>query len=84
MALNPPHERFVTEYLTTARYNATEAYRRVYGCKGHSAEVGGSRLRKRPDVAAEINSRFQAQLAEIKTAADARADETMKWLLRRR
>lgn len=84
MALNPPHERFVTEYLTTARYNATEAYRRVYGCMGHSAEVGGYRLRKRPDVAAEINKRFQAQLAAIEAATEARAGETMKWLFGRR
>jgi phage terminase small subunit len=68
--LTLPHERFVTEYLTTARYNATEAYRRVYGCAGHSAEVGASRLRKRPDVAAEIRKRFDEQMERVRLQAE--------------
>lgn len=53
------------EYLTGARYNATEAYVRVFGCTRASAEVGGCRLRKRPEVAREINRRLKAQLAEL-------------------
>jgi phage terminase small subunit len=84
MLKNHLHERFVVEYLTTARYNGTEAYRRVFGCTGHSAEVGASRLRKRPDVAAEIDTRFKAQLAELEAEAKSRAGETVDWLLGRR
>ena len=55
----------MTEFLTTARYNGTAAYTSVYGVTGHSAEVGASRLRKRPDVAAEIRVRFRAQMEAL-------------------
>lgn len=84
MLKNPLHERFIVEYLTGARYNASEAYRRVFGCTGHSAEVGASRLRKRPDVAAEIDARFKAQLAVLESEAKSHARDTYDYLMGRR
>lgn len=65
MLSNPLHELFVVEYLTRAKYNGTEAYARVFGCSRASASVGGCRLKKRPEVAREINRRFREQLAAI-------------------
>lgn len=78
--LSNQHERFVTEFLTTARYNGSAAYASVYGVTGHSAEVGASRLRKRPDVAAEIRKRFKAQMEALYRQAS--ADPEMQALMR--
>jgi hypothetical protein len=79
---NHLHERFVTEYLTRARYNATQAYPTVFVCFRASAEVGGCRLRKRPEVAAEIDRRFKQQLAAIEGDLRASARAAVAHLLR--
>lgn len=79
MLTNPLHELFVVTFLTVARFNGTEAYARVFGCSRASAEVGACRLRKRPEIAREINRRFKAQLAEIDFKPVAR-----EWLERSR
>lgn len=80
MLKNPAYERFVVEYLTTAKYNATQAYINTFGCSRRSAWSGACRLRKRPEVAAEIARRFQEQLAAIE--GDMKA-EARAWLMRR-
>lgn len=84
MLINPLHEKFVVLYLTTARYNASEAYRQTYGTTGASAWVGGCRLKKRPEVAKEINRRFKAQLVELEEPAREIARNTVAALLRGR
>jgi phage terminase small subunit len=53
-ALQPNHRRFVAEYWRH-RCNATKAYvLSGYRGRGHTAEVNGCRIARRPDVAAAI------------------------------
>lgn len=79
MLTNPLHARFVEEFFGPARMNGTEAYRRTFGTTGHSAEVGASRLRKRPDVKAEMERRLRAELDAIR---EQDASAVRAWLKR--
>lgn len=63
MKVTPKHLRFVDEYLLDL--DATTAYKRAgYHAKGHAAQVNGSRLRARPEIAALIAERLKARQAQ--------------------
>lgn len=83
MLINPLYEKFVAAYVGPARFNATEAYVITYGCTRASAQVGGCRLKKRPEVAREINRRFKAQLAAIEGDIQETARSAFSDLMRR-
>lgn len=59
MALNAKHILFVNDYMKS--HNATESYKKVYGCTDDAARKNGSRLMTNEDIRSEIERR-QAQV----------------------
>jgi hypothetical protein len=58
-SLSPRHRAFVDAYLDRG-FNATEAYRSVYGCKTETAKANGHRLLTNADVRAAVTERLDA------------------------
>lgn len=59
MALNAKHILFINDYMIS--HNATESYKKVYGCSDDAARKNGSRLLTNDDIRAEIE-RIQAKV----------------------
>lgn len=55
MALNAKHILFINDYMIS--HNATESYKKVYGCTDDAARKNGSRLLTNDDIRAEIERR---------------------------
>lgn len=68
--MTPKQEAFVREYLIDL--NATAAYGRAgYAAKGHAAEVEGSKLLRKPEVAAAVAGAMKARGERTQVTADA-------------
>lgn len=52
MALNAKHILFINDYMIS--HNATESYKKVYGCSDDAARKNGSRLLTNEDILSEI------------------------------
>jgi phage terminase small subunit len=55
--------------------NGTQAYLQAYRCKENSAQVGASRLRRRPEISAAIEAEAKSRLASMLPKAVGRLDQ---------
>lgn len=74
--LNDRQKEFCLHYVKT--FNAAMSYKRVYGCKSHSAAVSGSNLLKQTKIRDEINRLKKIRSTSMLATADDVVDRYMK------
>lgn len=75
MALNAKHILFVNDYMVS--HNATESYKKVYGCSEEAARKNGSRLMTNDDIRSEIERRQK----EVNTKIEKDTGISVQWVV---